>query len=177
MLLKLPDELRAELKKPLGELIETIPEKSMEKIINIIGKLKPRKIISIGDVITQYVLMSGALPDLSIIDHKMYRRKTEFSFNYDQFFNIIVHTTNPPGHISEEAWSKIRKHIKSKFKTLIIVDGEEDLLTLPALLEAPEGTLVLYGQPNVGVVFILVTDKAKEKARKIVEKFSKLENV
>lgn len=177
MLLKLPEELRAKLKEPLGELIETIPEKSMEKIINVVNKFKPTKVVSIGDVITQYILMSGILPDLSIIDYKMYRRRMEFSFNYDHFFNIIVHTRNPPGHISEDAWNKIRKHIKSEFKTLIIVDGEEDLLTLPALIEAPKGSLIFYGQPNIGIVFIQVTDEVKKKAREIVEKFNKLESI
>lgn len=174
MFLKLPKELRKELKKPLGELIEVIPEKSMVEIVSLVNKLRPTKIISVGDVITQYMLMSGILPDLSIVDHKMYRRKIEFPFNYEGFYNIVVYVKNPPGHISEDAWNKIRKYLTTSLKALIVVDGEEDLLALPVIVEAPEGSLIFYGQPSTGVVSITVSNSIKSKIKNILKKFIKL---
>lgn len=177
LFLKLPKELRKELKKPLGKLIEVIPEKSMVEIAGLVNKSRPVRIISVGDVITQYMLMSGILPDLSIVDHKIYRRKIEFPFNYEGFYNIIVYVKNPPGHISEDAWNKIRKYLTTNLKTLIVVDGEEDLLTLPAIVEAPEGSLIFYGQPSIGVVSITVSNSIKGKVRNILKKFIKLKHL
>ena len=43
------------------------------------------------------------------------------------------------------------------------VKGEEDLLGFPAVLFMPLGSLVLYGQPQEGVVMIKVTEAAKNK--------------
>ena len=43
----------------------------------------------------------------------------------------------------------------------IIVDGEEDLATLPAILYAPLGSAVVYGQPNEGSVLVDVTPEKK----------------
>jgi len=44
------------------------------------------------------------------------------------------------------------------------VDGEEDLAVIPCVLMAPEGSLILYGQPGEGVVLV-ETDKVKETAK------------
>ncbi|HMK82220.1 MAG TPA: DUF359 domain-containing protein, partial [Candidatus Bathyarchaeia archaeon] len=38
-----------------------------------------------------------------------------------------------------------------------IVDGEEDLLVLVVIAVAPVGSLVVYGQPNEGIVLVNVT--------------------
>ena len=45
--------------------------------------------------------------------------------------------------------------------TAIIVEGEEDLLTLPVIKFAPLGALVVYGQPYVGMVLVMVTERTK----------------
>ena len=44
--------------------------------------------------------------------------------------------------------------------------GEEDLLTLPILAFFPEQTIVLYGQPNEGLVIVGAMGDAKDLARK-----------
>ena len=51
----------------------------------------------------------------------------------------------------------------------LLVDGEEDLLALTAILCAPENSLVIYGQPHEGIVVINVTEKTREKTRRIVD--------
>ena len=38
----------------------------------------------------------------------------------------------------------------------IVVEGEEDLATLPAILYAPPGSVVVYGQPDEGSVLVKV---------------------
>jgi len=41
------------------------------------------------------------------------------------------------------------------------VCGEEDLATIPAVVYAPIGSIVIYGQPKEGVVLIKVTPETK----------------
>ncbi len=50
---------------------------------------------------------------------------------------------------------------------ILLVDGEEDLLTLVAVLYAPENALVVYGQPNQGIVVVRVTSKKRAEAERI----------
>jgi uncharacterized protein (UPF0218 family) len=42
------------------------------------------------------------------------------------------------------------------------VDGEEDLLTLIAILYVPEDSFVIYGQPYEGIVVVKATEAKKE---------------
>ena len=50
-----------------------------------------------------------------------------------------------------------------------MVAGEEDLLTIVAVLKACENSLVVYGQPQQGVVVVKVDATSKHKAGLIVE--------
>jgi uncharacterized protein (UPF0218 family) len=45
-----------------------------------------------------------------------------------------------------------------------VVDGEEDLLTLVAVLYAPENAVVVYGQPYEGIVLVKVSPEKKAEA-------------
>jgi uncharacterized protein (UPF0218 family) len=51
----------------------------------------------------------------------------------------------------------------------VVVDGEEDLLVLVAVLYAPVGGLVVYGQPGEGVVVVRVTDAKRAEALGILK--------
>ena len=57
---------------------------------------------------------------------------------------------NPQGTITKEAVAAIKEAIDKNEHTHIVVDGEEDLLTLIAVLYAPENSFVVYGQPHTG---------------------------
>ncbi|WP_252901667.1 DUF359 domain-containing protein [Vulcanisaeta sp. JCM 14467] len=46
-------------------------------------------------------------------------------------------------------------------RVLIQVDGEEDLLAIPAVLLAPRGSLVLYGLYTGYLIAIPITDEYK----------------
>jgi len=57
----------------------------------------------------------------------------------------------------------------------VLVEGEEDLLTIVAVLCAPEGSVVLYGQPGEGAVLIEVNRAAKKAFRELVASMRPLE--
>jgi hypothetical protein len=53
--------------------------------------------------------------------------------------------------------------LHDKTKRSLIIDGEEDLLTLPAILFAPLNVYIVYGQFEEGIVALPVTEDLKEK--------------
>ena len=64
-----------------------------------------------------------------------------------------------------EAWKAIQDAMREK-EVVMIVEGEEDLLTLPAIVESPDDAFVVYGQPSQGLVVVTATAPKK---RKILE--------
>jgi hypothetical protein len=63
----------------------------------------------------------------------------------------------------------IKKAFSSEPPVRIIVDGEEDLLVIPACILAPENSVVMYGQPNEGLVIVQITPKIRAKVQKILD--------
>ncbi|MBI4009555.1 pantetheine-phosphate adenylyltransferase [Candidatus Roizmanbacteria bacterium] len=94
-----------------------------------------------------------------------------------RFENFDFHLTkNKASTINIAATERIKKSfnnfLKTQKKQLIVIKGEEDLLALPAILFAPLGSLVLYGQWNLGVVMVEVIEKKKKEIERILKKFS-----
>ena len=52
--------------------------------------------------------------------------------------------------------------------TIIVVDGEEDLLALPAIALAPLTSVILYGQPDEGLVIVKVDEGIRSIATKML---------
>jgi uncharacterized protein (UPF0218 family) len=52
------------------------------------------------------------------------------------------------------------------------VEGEEDLLTIVAVLYAPDGSFVVYGQPNEGIVVVKATPEKKDEANKLLNEMT-----
>jgi uncharacterized protein (UPF0218 family) len=80
----------------------------------------------------------------------------------------VVRVRNAQGTITDEAMIAISEALKSDTRTHIIIEGEEDLLTLAVVLQAPEKALVVYGQPYEGIVVVKVTPEKKKDAQKIL---------
>ncbi len=53
----------------------------------------------------------------------------------------------------------------------MLVDGEEDLVVLPAIMIAPDGASVVYGQPDEGMVHVVVDDEVRREVRALLERF------
>jgi len=156
--LKLPEKLRRKLKKPLGELISGSNNHIYLKILSLIDKYKPVKLVSVGDRVSYFLFTHGIKTDVIIIDNREKRRPCTSSLGSVSKNIIRVH--NQPGYIESEAWNVV-SHALNKGDTTIIVDGEEDLLVLAVASLAPKKTLIFYGQPNMGVVVVMITDEFK----------------
>ena len=163
---RLTPELREKLKAPLGLLIQGSFDETMKTLKELIEKEKPSKIISVGDAVSDSMTRHGFCPQVLIVDNKVMRKVIQpVALEADQ----TLHVKNPPGTLSEEAWTVIKDALRGKHRTKVLVDGEEDLLTLVAVLCAPENSLVVYGQPREGIVVVKVTEKTRETMRRIVD--------
>jgi len=123
-------------------------------------------IISVGDVVSRNMIEYGVPLNILIVDNKVMRKPIQpITVDVDQ----TLHARNPPGAITDEAWAAIRTAVEQKGQTRVMIEGEEDLLTLAVVLAAPENALVVYGQPHVGIVAVKVTEETKKRMRQFVD--------
>ena len=162
--MQLPDDLRDQLKKPLGNLIsDNDPNKE-----NILKKFSAESIlITVGDKTTENMLQFGLKPQIQIIDGL--EKRNQRMVPIDDTINTKLSCKNPPGEITEESIQVIKKAFSSEPPVRIIVDGEEDLLVIPACIFAPENSVVMYGQPNEGLVIVTITPEIRAKVQKILD--------
>jgi uncharacterized protein (UPF0218 family) len=138
----------------------------MKKLGELLEREKPSKIISVGDIISESMAKRGISPQVMIVDNRVMRDPiTPIFLEADQ----TLHLKNPPGTLTDQAWSVMGEALSQPQRTKVVVDGEEDLLTLVAVLCAPENSLVVYGQPREGIVVVRVTEQTKRMIRRIVE--------
>ena len=162
--MQLPDDLRDQLKNPLGNLIsDNDPNKE-----NIIKKISAESvIITVGDRTTENMLQLGLKPQVQIIDGLEKRSQRIVPTN--DTVNTNLSCKNPPGEITEESIQVIQKAFSCESPVRIMVDGEEDLLVIPVCISAPENSVVMYGQPNEGLVIVQITPKIRAKVQKILD--------
>ena len=161
--MKLPDSLREQLKIPLGILL---PEKQTDKI-NIQKHLSENSyIISVGDRTSQKMNEFGLIPSLQIIDGQEKREKRE----PPKLKNATELTVdNPAAEITSQSISVIKNAFTLQPPVRLFVNGEEDLLVLPVCIHAPENAVVLYGQPNEGLVIVKITPEIRNKAQTLLD--------
>ena len=162
--MQLPDDLRDQLKNPLGNLVsDNDPNKE-----NIIKKIPAESvIITVGDRTTENMLQLGLKPQIQIIDGL--EKRNQRIVPVDDTINTNLSCRNPPGEITEESMQVIQKAFSYESPVRITVDGEEDLLVLPVCIHAPKNSIVMYGQPNEGLVIVTITPEIRAKVQKILD--------
>ncbi|WP_233710670.1 GTP-dependent dephospho-CoA kinase family protein [Natronococcus pandeyae] len=161
-LLILPDELRHELKEPMGP-IETDAEQLLETLEG--------PLIAVGDVVTYHFLQAGRLPDVALVDERTKRETVEEEIRETVTQRANVEATNPPAELTADVVRTLRDALERDEPTTILVDGEEDLVALPAIVVAPDGASVVYGQPDEGMVHVVVDDEVRAEVRALLERF------
>jgi cytidyltransferase-like protein len=161
--LVLPENLRSILQKPWGKIINDIPQ-------NIDGQ----KIIVVGDATAQKFNEKNINQFLSIVDF-LIQRKVKFNQVSELGFSTqeVLQVKNPHGIVTVELFTAVESAFNLKQKTIILIDGEDDLAVLPVLLIAPLGFSIFYGQPGQGLVQVMVTEENKEKAYQLTQGFDK----
>ncbi len=171
-LFRLTPQTGTRLKHPFGELIVGEPEETVAKLERIIAQEHPPKIIAVGDAVSLNMRRHNLSASIYIVDHKTQRSIIETTVT--GFREVRV--KNPPGEITTDAQSALSKSLKENEPSIVLVDGEEDLLALLAVILAPIGSLIVYGQPLVGIVVIRVTLDSRNETSALLEAMQVLES-
>ena len=161
----LTPRLRIFLKEPFGTLIEGTPQETIGKLKEMIKKEKPPRIASVGDVVSQNLHEYNIHPQLTVIDYISLRNQP---MPKHPPVEKTVYVKNPQGTITEEASSAIKDALEANTHTHVVVEGEEDLLTLIAVLYAPENSFVVYGQPYCGIVVVKASAEKKAQVKEFL---------
>ena len=105
------------------------------------------------------------IPSLQIIDGLEKRQKREL-LKLGNASELII--DNPPAEITLQSIEIIKKAFTMNSPVRLTVNGEEDLLVLPVCIHAPEHSIVLYGQPNQGLVLVQITTEIRNKAQTLL---------
>ncbi len=161
--MKLPDSLRDQLKIPLGVLLPI----GQDNKRNIQKYLSDNSyIITVGDRTTEKMIDFNLIPSLQIIDGLEKRIKRDI-LKLGSAFELKV--DNPAAEITLESIEIIKKAFSLNPPIRLTVNGEEDLLVLPACIHAPENSVILYGQPHKGLVLVQITTEIRNKAQALLD--------
>lgn len=153
--IRFDNQIRVNLKKPFGKIA------GISKSTKVEGPL-----IAVGDASVKNLLKNKINPNISIVDFFVNRRRVfknlaELGFAQPNPDYVVANT---PGQISKELIETVQKVIMENSRNrIILVNGEEDLAFIPALLLAPIPATIVYGQPNKGLVQVDVTPQAKDR--------------
>ena len=160
-MLTLPPECRGLFKEPFGSLYPDFSE--------ITEELRARHFCCVGDVVTRNAFLHGLTPEVSVIDGVTKRSNV---VTLPKFSGRTFEVENPAGTITEELEDALSAAYSMR-PSLVLVDGEEDLAVLPLILILPDSSVILYGQPNEGVVFCEVNSTLRKKAEELLSCFVK----
>ena len=160
------EELKERLRQPLGILIGGDLEGSSKRAAEEIKRSRPTMVVAVGDVTSSSLINHGVRPDVVIIDGRYERRI--FSGEHKLEGYEIRNVRNPAGVIIPEAAEAVMDVVESRKRVAILVDGEEDLLALPALLALSDGGVLAYGQPKKGCVLVWASEQTRNKARELL---------
>ena len=156
------------LKTPLGQLLPGTPIETIPKLKVLVERSKPSKVTTVGDIVSRETLSAGIQVNLRIVDQMTLRKRIRpVEMKAERTYRV----RNPAGVITREAWDAIKRALKDR-EAVIFVDGEEDLLAIPAVLESPDHAFVIYGQPSEGLVVVTSSPEKKSEVREIVNRMT-----
>lgn len=166
----LPKTLRPRLKRPLGMLVSDFAAFVASH------RLNEASLATVGDVVTKSCHELSLGQQLSVVDFCVGRKRVFASLSELGFQKQVrvLRVDNPAGHLTPWLFRAVQDIFKGKKKRqriALTINGEEDLAVLPLVLAAPLDFTVLYGQPEEGVVVVVVSEKTKEDIFAIVSRF------
>lgn len=159
--LRLNDRQKQQLSTPQGKLITSAQDLTLIR--------KNQNIIVVGDVSTRWCLNNNVTMSMAVIDGKTERRRVSKPVE-PYLFDRIIRADNPAGSVSTEI-VKVFEQMDFQSKTLVQVQGEEDLVALAAVLLLPLENIVIYGQRGMGIVMMEVSEALKEKYVFLIEHY------
>ena len=159
---ELPDSLRGELKEPLGPVYTD----AGDLLDDASGP-----VVAVGDIVTYHLLSAGHSPAVALVDGKTERERVEREvLDAIDGFDHRLEVENPPATLTDDLLSALVDGLDRSGSVVVTVRGEEDLAALPAVLTAPDGAAVVYGQPGEGMVLATVDGALRARCRELLER-------
>ncbi|MFB6310691.1 MAG: GTP-dependent dephospho-CoA kinase family protein [Salinirussus sp.] len=130
-------------------------------------------LITIGDVVTYHLIKGGQVPKVAVVDERTQRGSIDQEITAGiTGFDRSIAVRNQAATLSAELLTALAEAISSPETVVLEVEGEEDLATLPALLAAPDGASIVYGQPDEGMVLVPVNATTRGRARDLLQRMA-----
>ncbi len=155
---QITETARTYFQRPLGKKTDAHQLRSQKK-----------PIIVVGDIATAYCIQHDVSFSHAFIDGKS--QKKDYSFQVpSSYTKETLELTNPAGTIQPKLASFLMTIDLNQKKTVYQITGEEDLLTVAAVILLPFGTKVVYGYPFFpqSLRMITVNERIKERFSKIL---------
>ena len=174
VVLTLPDDLRGAFKDPFGPVFT-----DAGALLDVLEE--PGPLVAVGDVVTYHLVEAGRQPDVAVLDG--YTERTPVAAEIEAgtdtgAYDTDIGVENPAAVLTAGILDALAAALagaggngdgEKAEHTVIDVEGEEDLVTVPAIAAAPAGASVVYGQPGEGMVRVPVEEDIRRRARELLE--------
>lgn len=157
--------VRDELRSPIGDVIQGPQDNHEQAAIEAkkrLDEVQPVLVITVGDIVTKALQTQRKEPHISFIDNRSRREELDIEHKAHEKHGPFK---NKAGTIESKIVrtyaTVVQEAVHLKEHVQFIIEGEEDLLGLPAIMLAPLGAVVLHGQFEEGIVYVPVTEEIK----------------
>ena len=130
--------------------------------------------VTVGDIVTNVAWRMGLRPRIAVYDCRSARREVACPKPPEDY--RVYRVANPASTLTYRAMKLIDELVsrvlvfRDEFAA-VVVDGEEDLIALYLAAKLPSHTLLVYGQPMLGVVVVDVDESVREAALTLLSCF------
>lgn len=161
--MRLPAAMRAEMREPLGRLVDAHTFRQEAS--------STERLVTVGDYCTSAALDADARPKVAVVDLQVERQEAPGIMERPYAREAArISVENPAGHLAPDVWEALQRAYAADGPVLLHVEGEEDLLALPAIALAPDGYTVAYGLPGEGVVVVAVDEAARDRVEEVLSR-------
>ena len=162
--------LRERLSRPFGPVL------GFDEAAARLARRRPPKVVAVGDQIVMNLLRADLKPDVAVVDLACQRhpvpREWERAMREAASRGMDRAVPNPAGTVHPRMEQALRTLLADGSGWLLI-EGEDDLCSLVVMAAAPPQTLLLYGQPNLGVVWVEIEPGIQKTAQELLAKLKK----
>jgi len=167
------------VRRPLGLPIFREADEAVQLLSAMVEDFKPPLLAAVGDSVALNLVRGGCAPDVAVVDFKTKRRPVGSALASEVMaaFSARLRLRNPRSTIARESWpileECVRRALELGERVLVVVEGEEDLLTIPMSIVAPNRSFVVYGQPDEALVVVIVNDYTRSSFERLLERLVK----
>ena len=165
VIMHLPEDMRDELKVPLGPVVHE------DELVALTGTSGP--ICTVGDMTTETAYRLGLPIHLAVVDYQTKRSPDpRWVEALSPVGDRTVEVSNAPATVTSTMYNGIIAAWSSPTSVKMVVEGEEDMAALPAILHSPEGATVIYGIPDTGLCLVQVDGHARDVVSDILRRLT-----